>query len=1153
MVCRLCLNKDNENIFLFSEEKILKCITRFLQLELTADDPVSKVICADCWQHLDDFQKFCLQIEEAQKSLKSSADNVVEEARKEFVKDLSPVKEEEQAEESIEDAYDNVDTLNCMDEDTSIFKVDDDKKVTLPLITDSSETDKCIPMRRVTRQRSNLPPEKIKQKRKRSKKKEIKEDESSEEDEEENSDSRKRSKSKKCEENSQEDKEEGRSEKFLKNMKTTKENDAFIQKHMKLRCDICTIILPDFTKLKHHFRVVHQRRGYVMCCNRQLKKRSLIVDHIYVHNDPEYFKCTECGKILSDRSCLQRHNILCHQAEELKTFQCNHCPKKFPTKKLLDLHTVHHNECTFMCSECGKGFPTKSTMNVHFKRIHSTLCDRMCEICAKLIKGKTAFERHMEEHEGIVQPRVQCKECGSWLKDKNSLRKHMYSKHDGKTHDCKICGKNTPSYSALYSHMKYMHELAAMFHCTFCDKSFKRAIKLKEHVATHTGGFLYTCPHCPTTFNAKTNMHSHRKKMHREEWEASRRYAKKAPGTIVEEISNEKKGMSIEILERSKSKICFACKSNFHKFTMVCRLCLNDTGQSIFIFSEENIQKCIARFLQLELSPEDPISKQICCLCWQQLDNFQKFCFQIEEAQKTLLIKINDVPKPQIIQSDNEQPLPQPEIISFETFNPEISLNLLKEESIEDSRFDDNSDIDEPLFCLKEDKVKVELHTEEELKPATLVNPPAVESISSQRITRRSTTNHQYAENNDTAEISPGKRKSTRNKKDEFEKVKTKEEDDEEEEDQESDKDAFETSTFDVDSNAKRKRGRPKKGEKVTPKKKVPTVKSEKCSKIFQTAREFDVIIKKHMSLSCDVCYVKFVDFAELKRHFRNVHKSRGYAVCCNKKLFKRGLVVDHINVHNNPEHFKCPKCDKVLADRMCLRNHDLLFHQAEESLIYQCEHCPDKFAKKYLLDHHNVKHIRKDKSKLTCPTCGNGFLTESTLTKHIQKVHSTDYDNICEICAKIVRGNAAFERHMKEHEGVVQPRFQCNICGMWLKTKRILVKHIEKHDGITYPCKICGKHSASKGALQSHMSYVHDLSRKYSCTLCEKSFKKAVALKEHMTTHTGEVLYTCPHCPTTFNSRANMHSHRKKKHREEWEANRILLKKALLEKPQET
>jgi len=133
------------------------------------------------------------------------------------------------------------------------------------------------------------------------------------------------------------------------------------------------------------------------------------------------------------------------------------------------------------------------------------------------------------------------------------------------------------------------------------------------------------------------------------------------------------------------------------------------------------------------------------------------------------------------------------------------------------------------------------------------------------------------------------------------------------------------------------------------------------------------------------------------------------------------------------------------------------------------------------------------------------------------------------------------FKRHQLEHDGIMEPRAQCKVCDIWLKNEMSLRKHLRNlHDdsNVEHICPMCKKKCPTRSALKSHKFYVHS-NRTYECTICKKEFKKAISLKEHMTTHTGEILYTCPHCPKTFTSNANLHHHRKKDHRLEWEQKR--------------
>lgn len=169
------------------------------------------------------------------------------------------------------------------------------------------------------------------------------------------------------------------------------------------------------------------------------------------------------------------------------------------------------------------------------------------------------------------------------------------------------------------------------------------------------------------------------------------------------------------------------------------------------------------------------------------------------------------------------------------------------------------------------------------------------------------------------------------------------------------------------------------------------------------------------------------------------------------------------------------------------------------------------------------------------------------------ESVHKRE-TNICHVCAKEIKDKYLFEKHVRLHFEDSGPRVKCPYpdCESWLKDEYNLKDHMRRHnsEGIIYKCPQCEKVCKNRKALSQHKRNNHS-DKVYTCSQCEKSFKKKITLKvcrfpmecrvvfvkmsfkfqEHMAHHTGESLYKCPFCPRTFNSNANMYSHKKKQH----------------------
>lgn len=110
-----------------------------------------------------------------------------------------------------------------------------------------------------------------------------------------------------------------------------------------------------------------------------------------------------------------------------------------------------------------------------------TRATNVCHVCAKEIRDKQAFEKHVRLHFEDSGPRIKCphSDCDSWLKDKDNLKQHLRRHNDaGKSFICKHCNRACKNRRSLTSHINYVHGNET-FSCEECNKTFKKAITLR--------------------------------------------------------------------------------------------------------------------------------------------------------------------------------------------------------------------------------------------------------------------------------------------------------------------------------------------------------------------------------------------------------------------------------------------------------------------------------------------------------------------------------------------------------------------------------------------------------------------------------------------------------------------------------------------------
>ncbi|TDG39383.1 hypothetical protein AWZ03_014196 [Drosophila navojoa] len=593
---------------------------------------------------------------------------------------------------------------------------------------------------------------------------------------------------------------------------------------------------------------------------------------------------------------------------------------------------------------------------------------------------------------------------------------------------------------------------------------------------------------------------------------------------------------------------------------MICRLCLKNinANNAVYLFetsdtlAESSLLKMIAKFLQLEILPDDNISTSICHECCEHLEDFNNFWQLVEQKQGTL--------KKEFLNVDVD-------CVALKWTGIDVDVNIDEFPLVADEM--DEKPLDIHNLKLLGSVLDINVDTVE-LPP--LASDPKQEQFQSEKFLQLHATDLSDGDGDDDANGSNDNQTHATDEKpvmhESSESVRNASTDDDDDEvplvklqhklkpkrraqrviTRRNNKRtltlAQELDQLLDDSGIDGSRARRKKSANSEPTDAQENElqaalerKPKGCSRA-QLTKRYEEAIASYMSADCDLCDYSTKYLSQLKVHFLEAHQRDAYLKCCNKVFNRASKLMDHIRKHLNPKLFTCSICNKSLNSQDYLATHIETVHnkvaQIGKVLKYPCPKCERTFSSERRLGNHLLKHDT-DQLEHSCHICHKSFANVHRLRRHIQSIHEDLHPHVCDICGKKFKFKPSFERHLQEHQGFVAPAMECPVCGVWLKNEHSLRLHRFTHDSTDTTCKHCSKTCSSRTALRAHIKYAHKLTTNLQCTYCEKSFKQQRNLEEHMAIHTGLQLYNCPHCPKECRSRSNMYVHIKQRHADEW------------------
>ncbi|XP_067666163.1 uncharacterized protein [Haliotis asinina] len=300
-----------------------------------------------------------------------------------------------------------------------------------------------------------------------------------------------------------------------------------------------------------HRKLEHPEEAHVcpLCFNKSVDHRAMI-QHLkrqHLWRESGKYSCEKCGRDCHNRVGLLSHDQIVHgvhhrevlvceaegchfycaaqspatMGEHRKghgntfSYACDHCDKKYKTRKALKNHMYHHiNRKRYQCEICGYFTATPSDLKLHTTTNHSDGPLYKCHVCGNNYRSQYSMDDHLWKVHGLKDDKrkcLQCDECDFITLWQGTLTAHKKIHVTEKNFACEICGKIFRTPNNLSSHRNSTHKESDL-HCNFCQHTTKTLDHMRKHLMIahyYKGVKPYSCVYCSYKSMTGGNVRKH--------------------------------------------------------------------------------------------------------------------------------------------------------------------------------------------------------------------------------------------------------------------------------------------------------------------------------------------------------------------------------------------------------------------------------------------------------------------------------------------------------------------------------------------------------------------------------------------------------------------------------------------------------------------